>query len=119
MVCKAFCDNPTSISIAPPKINRQATTLDAFLAFTSCFCFGVSSSLDMEYDRRYFNKSIFRITFILRKYILFMVKTIKLSDETHKRLGKRGTKHETYEDVIKKLLDMTSKGFVGVAIKND
>ena len=34
-----------------------------------------------------------------------MVKTIKLSDETHKKLGKLGTKYETYEEIILKLIE--------------
>ena len=34
-----------------------------------------------------------------------MVKTIKLSDEVHKKLGKLGTKDETYQDIIVKLMD--------------
>ena len=105
MVCKVFCDNPTSISIAPPKISRHATTLDTFLAFTSCFCFGVSSSLDMEYDRRWFHKSIVSITFIFEILFLIMVKTIKLSDETHKKLARCGEKGDTYEEIILKLMD--------------
>jgi len=34
-----------------------------------------------------------------------MVKTLKISDETHARLSKLGSIGETYEDVIKKLID--------------
>ena len=33
-----------------------------------------------------------------------MVKTIKLSDETHKKLGKLGTKDQTYEEIILELM---------------
>lgn len=36
-----------------------------------------------------------------------MVKLIKVSNETHDRLTKRGQKNETYEDIIRKLLDLT------------
>ncbi|MGI9011837.1 MAG: hypothetical protein ACR2F1_11715 [Nitrososphaeraceae archaeon] len=34
-----------------------------------------------------------------------MVKTIKINDELHSRLSKYGTVGDTFEDVIKKLLD--------------
>jgi hypothetical protein len=34
-----------------------------------------------------------------------LVKTLKISDETHSRLSKHGNITETYEDVIIKLLD--------------
>lgn len=40
--------------------------------------------------------------------ISIMVKTIKLSDETHKKLGKLGTKDDTYEEIIIKLINKTS-----------
>lgn len=40
--------------------------------------------------------------------MVYMVKTIKLSDETHKRLGKLGTKDDTYEEIILKLLERKS-----------
>lgn len=33
-----------------------------------------------------------------------MVKTIKLSDATHRKLSKLGTKDETYEEIILKYL---------------
>ena len=33
------------------------------------------------------------------------MKIIKIEDETHKRLMKFGNKDETFEDVIKRLLD--------------
>ena len=39
-----------------------------------------------------------------------MVKTLKISDETHRRLSKYGSITETYEDVIIKLLDYYEKG---------
>lgn len=39
-----------------------------------------------------------------------LVKTLKISDETHSRLSKHGNITETYEDVIKKLLDYYEKG---------
>ena len=35
------------------------------------------------------------------------VKLVKVSNETHERLTKRGQKNETYEDIIRKLLDST------------
>jgi predicted CopG family antitoxin len=38
------------------------------------------------------------------KQIPDLVKTLKISDETHKELSKLGTLGETYEDVIKKLM---------------
>ena len=38
-----------------------------------------------------------------------MVKTLKISDETHRRLSKHGNITETYEDVIIKLLDFYEK----------
>ena len=38
-----------------------------------------------------------------------MVKTLKISDETHRRLAKHGTIGQTFEDVIKKLLDYYEK----------
>jgi predicted CopG family antitoxin len=34
-----------------------------------------------------------------------MVKTLKISDETHRRLSKIGVFGETFEDIIIKLLD--------------
>ena len=34
-----------------------------------------------------------------------MVKTIKLSDETHKKLGKLGSKDQTYEEIILGLIE--------------
>jgi len=34
-----------------------------------------------------------------------LVKTLKISEETHSRLSKLGNIGETFEDVIKKLLD--------------
>ena len=34
-----------------------------------------------------------------------MVKTIKLSDETHKKLARCGEKGDTYEEIILKLMD--------------
>ncbi|AEG18649.1 DUF7557 family protein [Methanobacterium paludis] len=34
-----------------------------------------------------------------------MVKTIKISNETHEELSKIGSKGETYEDIIKRLLN--------------
>jgi hypothetical protein len=34
-----------------------------------------------------------------------LIKTLKISDETHKRLSKVGTFGDTFEDIIKKLLD--------------
>lgn len=34
-----------------------------------------------------------------------MVKTIKLSDETHKKLGKLGNKDQTYEEIIIGLME--------------
>ena len=34
-----------------------------------------------------------------------LVKTLKISNETHKRLAKVGTFGDTFEDIIKKLLD--------------
>jgi predicted CopG family antitoxin len=39
-----------------------------------------------------------------------LVKTLKISDETHKRLAKVGTFGDTFEDIIKKLLDYYEKG---------
>jgi predicted CopG family antitoxin len=33
-----------------------------------------------------------------------LVKTLKLSDETHRDLSKLGTLDETYEDVLKRLI---------------
>jgi predicted CopG family antitoxin len=38
-----------------------------------------------------------------------LVKTLKISDGTHARLSKLGSIGETYEDVIKKLLDLYEK----------
>ena len=37
--------------------------------------------------------------------IISMVKTIKINDTIHARLLKHGSMGETFEDVIKKLLD--------------
>jgi predicted CopG family antitoxin len=37
--------------------------------------------------------------------IISMVKTIKISDDIHSRLLKIGSMGETFEDVIRKLLD--------------
>jgi predicted CopG family antitoxin len=34
-----------------------------------------------------------------------LLKTLKVTDETHKRLSKLGTVTDTFEDVIKSLLD--------------
>ena len=34
-----------------------------------------------------------------------MVKTIRLTDETHKQLEEAGKKGETFEDIIKRLLN--------------
>lgn len=34
-----------------------------------------------------------------------LVKTLKISDETHKRLTKVGKFGDTFEDIIKRLLD--------------
>jgi predicted CopG family antitoxin len=45
-----------------------------------------------------------QLTFIRVIPITDMVKTIKLSDETHEKLGKRGSFGETYEEIILKLL---------------
>jgi len=43
--------------------------------------------------------------------IISMVKTIKISEDIHARLLKVGSMGETFEDVIKKLLDFyDSKG---------
>jgi predicted CopG family antitoxin len=41
----------------------------------------------------------------MRQNITSMVKTIKISDDIHSRLLKVGSMGETFEDVIKKLLD--------------
>ena len=38
-----------------------------------------------------------------------LVKTLKISDETHKRLTKVRTLGETFEDIIKRLLDYYEK----------
>ena len=38
-----------------------------------------------------------------------MVKTIKVSDETHERIKKQGKMGDTMEDVIKDLLDKCEK----------
>ena len=43
----------------------------------------------------------------MRNNITSMVKTIKISDDIHSRLLKIGSMGETFEDVIKKLLDFT------------
>ena len=37
------------------------------------------------------------------------MKIIKISEETHKRLMEFGTKAETFEDIIKRLLDNAVK----------
>jgi predicted CopG family antitoxin len=37
--------------------------------------------------------------------VVKLVKTLKISDETHSRLAKLGSVGETFEDVIKSLLD--------------
>ena len=39
-----------------------------------------------------------------------LVKTLKISEDTHARLAKVGTMGDTFEDVIKKLLDYYEKG---------
>lgn len=41
----------------------------------------------------------------MRSNITSMVKTIKISDDIHSRLLKVGSMGETFEDVIRKLLD--------------
>ena len=41
----------------------------------------------------------------MRNSITSMVKTIKISDDIHSRLLKVGYMGETFEDVIKRLLD--------------
>lgn len=38
-----------------------------------------------------------------------LVKTLKISDETHNRLSKLGNIGDTFEDVIKELLDFYEK----------
>lgn len=39
-----------------------------------------------------------------------LVKTLKISEATHARLAKLGTVGDTFEDVIKKLLDYYERG---------
>ena len=36
-----------------------------------------------------------------------LTKLIKLKDDTYERLSNRGKKNETYDDIIRKLLDLT------------
>ena len=38
-----------------------------------------------------------------------MIKTIQIKDDVHSRLGEHGSKNETYEDIIVKLLDFYEK----------
>ena len=45
------------------------------------------------------------ISIVMRNNITSMVKTIKISDDIHSRLLRIGSMGETFEDVIKKLLD--------------
>ena len=45
------------------------------------------------------------IKYSMENNIISMVKTIKISDDIHSRLLKIGSMGETFEDVIKKLLD--------------
>ena len=42
-------------------------------------------------------------------YIKYMVKTIRINDNLHSQLGELGSKNETYEDVIQRLLDSYKK----------
>ena len=39
-----------------------------------------------------------------------MVKTIRLSEETHKRLEEFGNKGDSFEDIVIRLLDLTKVG---------
>lgn len=40
-----------------------------------------------------------------------LTKLIKVKDDTYDRLSERGKKNDTYDDIVRKLLDMTeSKG---------
>ena len=45
------------------------------------------------------------ISIVMRNNITSMVKTIKINDDIHARLLRIGSMGETFEDVIKKLLD--------------
>ena len=36
-----------------------------------------------------------------------LTKLIKVKDDTYERLSNRGKKNETYDDIIRKLLDLT------------
>ena len=40
-----------------------------------------------------------------------MSKTIKVSDSVHYQLGLRGTKNDTYNDIIQRLLDEVNEEF--------
>jgi predicted CopG family antitoxin len=39
-----------------------------------------------------------------------LVKTLKITEGTHERLSKLGSKGDTFEDVIRQLLDYYEKG---------
>jgi hypothetical protein len=51
-------------------------------------------------------KSLF---YYMRAELLPMVRTIKISDDTHKLLIEIGGKSETFDDVIRRLIDSYQK----------